>query len=49
MNVVEFAEKMMGRKLLSYESAMLKTLSKIPKDYQIVMGRQGPTLIKSNK
>lgn len=49
MNILEFAEKMMGRKLLSYESAMLKTFSKIPKDYQIVMGRTGPILVKSNK
>ena len=49
MDVVEFAEKMIGRKLLLYESAMLKTLSKIPKDYQIVMGRNGPILVKSNK
>ena len=49
MNIVEFAEKMIGRKLSLYESAMLKTLSKIPKDYQIVMGRKGPILVKSNK
>lgn len=49
MNIVEFAEKMIGRKLLLYESVMLKTFSKIPKDYQIVMGRKGPILVKSNK
>lgn len=49
MDIVEFAEKMMGRKLSLYESTMIKTFSKIPKDCQIVMGQKGPILVKSNK
>lgn len=49
MDIVEFSERILGRKLSSYESVMVKIFSKIPKGYQIIMGRKESMLVKSSK
>lgn len=48
MDLVEFAEKISGRKLTVYQKEMLKLFSGLPKDHCIVMGRKGPMILDSN-
>lgn len=45
MDIVEFAEKIMGLDLLVYQKKLLRLYSKLPKDSKIVMGRRGPILL----
>ena len=42
MNIVEFAEKISGRKLCEYEKKAIRFYSKLPKGAVLVMGRRGP-------
>jgi hypothetical protein len=48
MDLVEFAEKISGRKLTVYQKEILKLFSSLPKDHCIVMGRKGPMILDSN-
>lgn len=42
MDIVEFAEKISGRKLYEHEKILIKFYSKLPKGAVLVMGRKGP-------
>ena len=48
MDLVEFTEKISGRKLTVYQKEMLRLFSGLPKDHCIVMGRKGPIILDSN-
>lgn len=41
MDIVKYAEEVLGLELLDYQKDMLRLYSKIPKDHVIVMGRYG--------
>lgn len=48
MDIVEFTEKISGRKLTVYQKEMLRLFSGLPKDHCIVVGRKGPMILDSN-
>lgn len=48
MELIEFAEKVTGRKLTVYQKKMLELLGNLPKDSCIVMGRKGPMILDGN-
>lgn len=48
MDVIEYVEKVSGRKLTVYQKRMLELLGGLPKDSCIVMGRKGPLILDSN-
>lgn len=48
MDVIEYVEKVSGRKLTVYQKRMLELLDNLPKDSCIVMGRKGPMILDSN-
>lgn len=48
MELIEFAEKVTGRKLTVYQKKMLELLGNLPKDSCVVMGRKGPMILDSN-
>lgn len=45
MDIAEFAEKVLGVKLLEYQKVMIRKMGKLPSDVQLVAGRQGFMLI----
>lgn len=48
MDVIEYVEKVSGRKLTVYQKRMLELLGGLPKDSCIVIGRKGPLILDSN-
>ena len=49
MDVVEFAEKVIGIELLEYQKVILMEMEKLPRDAQLVAGRRGFILLAPNK
>lgn len=48
MDVIEYVEKISGRKLTTYQKSILELLGSLPKDSCIVIGRKGPMILDSN-
>ena len=48
MELIEFAEKVTGRKLTVYQKKMLELFGNLPKDSCVVMGRKGAMILDSN-
>lgn len=49
MDIVEFAEKVLGIKLLEYQKEMLRKMEELPRDAQLVAGRRGFILLVPKK
>lgn len=45
MDIVEFAEQIIGVELLEHQKRLLKAVSALPKGSRVVMGRHGPVLL----
>lgn len=45
MDIVEFAERVIGVELLEYQRQLLRTFAALPEGSRIVMGRRGPILL----
>lgn len=48
MDVIEYVEKVSGRKLSTYQKSILELLGSLPEGCCIVMGRKGPMILDSN-
>lgn len=45
MDVIEYVEKLSGRKLTIYQKSILELLGSLPEGCCIVMGKRGPMIL----